>query len=537
MSTHAPPRPTAAAAARRHPRRPPVTDQQRVPPHDLDAERALLGAAMLSTDAALVLTGVPAADFYRPAHGHIAAAIQAVHRRGDPVDPVVVAAELRQAGLLDDAGGAAELVTLMAGTPATTSAARYAGIVRDHAATRRVMHIASELLERGYAGAPAADLLTDAHDRLKRVAPTGDSTLSWADVAAILANGTAPTIDPDFLRRSDGQPLLYAGRIHAFQAEPTSGKSFIALYAALELLQIGSTVVYLDLEDTDSGILGRLLALGATADQLTHQFRLVRPTGALTEVELADLEARAADINPDLVIIDGVAEALANDGLDENDNIAVVTWINRVPKRLAASTGAAVVLIDHVAKSKEDRGRWMRGAGAKLGAVDGAAYELRVVEPFSRDHPGHVRLIVAKDRPGAVGPTGATAANVYIDPTGHGAVVRIRLDPPSSDEADGKPTMAMTEISKWIQQHGPAPEGDIAAAFARFKGPTIRAALLALLTGQYVRQTRNDKRRQVLVHVRPYPDRTPLHEPDPQARLELADDDVVDLEEWKRRNF
>lgn len=542
MTTSAPPRPRHAPTA--HRRRPHHRGDMnrdtgaRRPPHDLAAERALLGAALLDRHAAGVVAALDAGDFYAPVHGHIAAAIAALHRRDEPSDPVTVAAELRTAGLLDVEGGVptADLVVLQAGTPSTTRAPSYAAIVREHAAARRVLAIAGELLERGYAGIPAAELLDEARRRLDAAAPAaGESTLAWADVAAILANGTAPTIDPDFLVRSDHRPLLYAGRIHVFQAEPTAGKTWIALLAVLELLDLGATVVYLDLEDTDAGILGRLLALGATAEQLVNQFALVRPHGPLGELELADLEQRALAANPDLVIIDGVAEALANDGLDENDNIEVVTWVNRVPKRIAAATGAAVVLLDHVSKSKEDRGRWARGAGAKLGAVDGAAYELRVIEPFSRDHAGHIRLLVAKDRPGAVGPTGSTAANAYIEPTAHGAVVRIRLEPPSDDEADGKPTFVMTEISRWLATNGPAPEMDVAQVHRRFKGHAVKQAIVSLLAGSYIRTGKDDGRR-ALFHVKPYPPDS-SGPPEPQSRLELDDTKVTSLEEWKRQNF
>jgi replicative DNA helicase len=65
------------------------------PPHDLDAERALLGAALLSPDAAAVLDRVPGDAFYKPAHGHIADAIRVAYREGQ-VDHVTVAALLKQ---------------------------------------------------------------------------------------------------------------------------------------------------------------------------------------------------------------------------------------------------------------------------------------------------------------------------------------------------------------------------------------------------------------------------------------------------------
>src|ERR1700694_5252391 len=105
----------------------------RVPPHNLAAEESLLGAMLLSRDAVSAASMVCAAeDFYKPAHGHVFDAVLTLHSQGEPADPVTVADELRRAGLLDAIGGPATLVSLQAGTPATSNAASYAKIVEEH---------------------------------------------------------------------------------------------------------------------------------------------------------------------------------------------------------------------------------------------------------------------------------------------------------------------------------------------------------------------------------------------------------------------
>src|SRR5579864_9722159 len=101
----------------------------RVPPHNLDAEQSLLGAMLLSRDAiAAAVEFCGTDDFYKPAHAHIFDAVTTLYSRGEPADPVTVADELSRAGLLEASGGLAALVALQADTPATTNAARYAGI-------------------------------------------------------------------------------------------------------------------------------------------------------------------------------------------------------------------------------------------------------------------------------------------------------------------------------------------------------------------------------------------------------------------------
>jgi len=124
----------------------------RVPPHNLQAEESLLGAMLLSKDAISIGAEVCRADdFYKPAHGHIFDAILLLHARGEPADPVTVADELRRHGLLDAIGGPSPLVSLQANTPATSSAARYAAIVEEYGLLRRLIGVAGEIAELGYA--------------------------------------------------------------------------------------------------------------------------------------------------------------------------------------------------------------------------------------------------------------------------------------------------------------------------------------------------------------------------------------------------
>src|SRR3954453_23562551 len=123
----------------------------RVPPHNLQAEESLLGAMLLSKDSiASAVENVHVDDFYKPAHAHIFEAITSLYGAGEPADPVTVADELRRAGLLEAVGGPAVLVSLQAGTPATSNAARYARIISDHSPLRRLIGVASEIAEIGY---------------------------------------------------------------------------------------------------------------------------------------------------------------------------------------------------------------------------------------------------------------------------------------------------------------------------------------------------------------------------------------------------
>jgi replicative DNA helicase len=106
---------------------------------------------MLSAEAIAAAAGVvTASDFYKPAHGHIYDAIHTLYASGQPVDSVTVSDELRRADLLEALGGPAVLAQIMATTPATTNAARYARIVEEYALLRRLIGVAGEIAELGY---------------------------------------------------------------------------------------------------------------------------------------------------------------------------------------------------------------------------------------------------------------------------------------------------------------------------------------------------------------------------------------------------
>src|ERR1043165_7358010 len=112
---------------RRRPQPAPTAPAARVAPHNLQAEESLLGAMLLSRDAIAVAVEICSAeDFYRPNHGHIFEAVCSLYGKGEGVDPVTVADELNRAGLLDDIGGLAALLSLQVNTPATSNAGRYA---------------------------------------------------------------------------------------------------------------------------------------------------------------------------------------------------------------------------------------------------------------------------------------------------------------------------------------------------------------------------------------------------------------------------
>jgi hypothetical protein len=277
-----------------------------------------------------------------------------------------------------------------------------------------------------------------------------DTAGSWdpldlSDVVRGIEAGEVVGPVPTCMLRSDGVALLYPGEVHSLAGEPESGKGWLMLSVTADLLRAGERVLYLDFEDSPASIVGRLLALGADAATIITRLAYVRPEGGLSRSALDALLARGPFA---LAVADGLSEAYALLGLDSYANQDVPKFLARLARPLAA-TGAAVVLIDHVPKDRENRGRYAIGAQHKLAGV-AAAYGVQVIERPSRTQTGRIKLVLAKDRHGHVpGRTGSEIALVTVDPSDGGSRVEVRVDPPDGTDPEGKfrPTALMERVS------------------------------------------------------------------------------------------
>ena len=163
--------------------------------------------------------------------------------------------------------------------------------------------------------------------------------------------------------------------------------------------------------DDARGVVSRMLAMMTTRDVIAARFVYVRPEEPLRSRDGrwtmggVDFENVLASRPWALIVIDGVTEAMVTEGLDLNSNADVATWSRLLPKR-CANTGAAVVMLDHVPKASDNRGRYAIGGQHKLAGLTGCQYVFETERPFSRATSetitGVIRISVTKDRPGHV---------------------------------------------------------------------------------------------------------------------------------------
>jgi 5S rRNA maturation endonuclease (ribonuclease M5) len=346
-----------------------------------------------------------------------------------------------------------------------------------------------------------------------------EHTTWWPVNLADLFNGDIEPLQPTMLARTDGQHLLYPGKHHALNGEPESGKSWGALLACYQNIVAGNPTLYIDFEDTAATIVARLLAMGADPKQVVQHFTYLAPSEPVEwrdkitggGVEFATM---LADLRFDLAIIDGVTEAMTLHGLDINSNTDVATFYRILPRRLQAG-GSATAQIDHVPKSRDNRGRGGIGGQHKLAGID-VSYQFDVATPFGFGKHGIARVIVEKDRHGQLRQhaNGRRMAELHLesDPDTHDLQIEMRAAPGGTTSADGKdfvPTALMEKVSRFVEDcntNGIRPsQRDIESGVVG-KGEYVRLAVAELVRrGHLVKDGRQKSDHTI---VTPYRDTT-----------------------------
>ena len=250
--------------------------------------------------------------------------------------------------------------------------------------------------------------------------PGGDEAErpSWAPVDLTpFLDGTYVEPPATLMPRSDGVCLLYPGLTHSIHGESESGKSWIVQAESARVIRAGGNVLYIDFESGPGPIVHRLLLLGCTPAQIAAGFFYVQPEVkpvANEEEYRAWLSIFGARFT--LAVIDGVTDALGLWGLSTKDNDEFSAFSKQVPRRIAAETGAAVVLVDHVTKDKDGRGRFAIGGQAKMATLSGAAYVVEPLELLGKGKRGVLAIGVAKDRPGGVRAHGGVQDKNRVQP-------------------------------------------------------------------------------------------------------------------------
>lgn len=350
---------------------------------------------------------------------------------------------------------------------------------------------------------------TTAQSATTTPAPEPPPTSSWAprDLAPLL-DGTHQPITTLWLTRSDGPAIIYPGRIHSFHGEAESLKTWAAYCATAEAIQAGRTVIWIDLEDSDETAIARLQALGLTADQILTSFAYLRPDEPLTDHLIAD--QLVAQLDPAVVIIDSFNELLALQGLDPYNSVEI-TKAHQLIRRFTRN-GAAAIIIDHVTKDQNTRGRWAIGSERKLSGLDGAAYTYETRAAFGHGRHGIARITCTKDRPGRVrqhAHQGRVVGELHLHSQADDGQITWTIDPlPDTPTGGFRPTTLMDHVATLLAGHPEGLSGRQVRQLTPGRTEDVIVALEHLILEGYVQRSNGPRRAILHKLIRPFIDTT-----------------------------
>lgn len=317
--------------------------EDRVPPHNLEAEMAALGSMLLGergVDA--ILSQLSEDDFYSPAHRNVYSACQAIAASGRAVDLLTLKNELAQRGILESCGGTAYLIQLAESVPTASNASYYAGIVLDMATLRRLETAGHDIVALVHD--PERDAETKVDDAESAVFEVGRRRLGrqfqtvrslakefFADVDHLLETGEpilgVPSGYADIDEMTTG---FYEGDLVILAARPGMGKTSLALNIAVNVARLGrGAVAVFSLEMSGKQLVRRMVSTLAGV-----------PMQALKRSDLHTRDyQRLADACEKLYSLPIV--------IDDTSDVSALEMRGKC-RRLKAEQGLSLVVVDYL---------------------------------------------------------------------------------------------------------------------------------------------------------------------------------------------
>lgn len=421
-----------------------MTDTIQLPPQNIEAEQAVLGAILLNTEAlgraGAILSG---ADFYWHKHQRIFQAMEGLNDRGVPIDSLSLSDWLKASGWLEEVGGRGYLAELLVATPSSANIAHHARLVREKSVARRLAGISQDVLTHVYedrgslsqlletteqqifalahpsqnsAFVKLTPVLHDAMDYVEKVSKhathlTGIAS-GFTDVDAVTAGW------------QDSDLIVIAGR-------PSMGKTSLSMsaakYAAVELkktvgvfsLEMSSRQLGLRMlgaearVDTNALRTGRLTPsdwhkLAAAMQRLSNAKLFIDDAGFLTVAQLRGKARRLkAEHGLDLLIVDYLQLLQGPSSAESRQQ--EVSDISRTLKQLAKELNIPVIALSQLSRAVESRKppipmlADLRESGAIEQDADLVMFLYRE-EIYDKDSPkrGIAEVLIKKHRNGPI---------------------------------------------------------------------------------------------------------------------------------------
>jgi replicative DNA helicase len=434
-------------------------DEIRVPPHNIEAEQAVLGGVMLDNrtwDA--IADRLIASDFYRRDHQLIFEAIADRSGRGEPCDAVTLSEWLERKGLADETGGLIYLAALVRDTPSAANIRAYADAVRERSVLRRLIHAGGEIAASAYdpEGREASAIVDDAERLVFEIAESGQKAGSGFQA---LKDQLGAVIDRlDLLHQSKGKLTglttgfnkldemtagLQKGDLIVVAGRPSMGKTTLALNIAenaafggpkarvgifsMEMsreqlaFRMISSLGSVDQGHLRTGMFGdeEWSRINGAISQMKSASIYIDDTGALTPTEV---RARARRLKRehglDLIVIDYL-QLMQVPGTKEN-RATEISEISRSLKALAKELSVPVIALSQLNRGVEQRQdkKPVMSDLRESGAIEQDADLIMMIyrdEVYDANttRKGIADIIIAKQRNGPIGDVHLTFLGKY----------------------------------------------------------------------------------------------------------------------------
>lgn len=414
------------------------------PPHDLDAERSIVGSLLIQPSlAVMACAGLKVDDFYLPAHRALFEAIALLTKAEKPCDPIAIwdAAKSRgsvEGSMPDGVSGVDYLMECMSSTPTAEAFDSHMEIVKSKSTLRSLISLCVETQSRALGGCEtAADLLSSlaqqtsvlATGQSYKMTSAGDLMLDVLEAMErrAKANAESRNLGVRFGVVALDQVLggLRPGNLCVVAAETAGGKTALAMQAALSLcLDDGGTALACNLEMTSTELAERLLVRRSQVNsasvrdgtvEYTDYKKMLTYAGGFSDVPLylqdhvysmRDIESRAVAWRArhpglmGLLVVDFI-QLIQAAGRRSGTRAEEVGQHAQHCKRLAKQLGVPVILISQFNRNSGQDGREPTKADLKeSGDIEQAADQIILIHNRDQTEDGQVRLILDKNRHG-----------------------------------------------------------------------------------------------------------------------------------------
>ena len=423
-------------------------DLGKIPPHDIEAEQAVIGSMLTDKDAVLdAIEVLKPDDFYRQDNKTIYEAILNLYNRAEAIDIITVKAELVSIGKLDAVGGLEYIALLPDKVPTTANVDKYIKIVEEKSILRNLIKASNEIIDLGYAEAEDVDSIMNLAEKRIFDISQGKNQKGFSELKDVLVESFAeieklynqkqpitgvPTGFADLDYRTAG---LHNSDLILIAARPAMGKSAFALNIATHAaMHAKIPVAMFNLEMSKSQLVNRILCSEAMVDsnkirtgkiEEDDWVKLATALGPLSEapiyiddtpgITVTEIRAKCRKLklekNIGLVVIDYL-QLIQGSGKKNSSREQEISEISRSLKILAKELDIPVVALSQLSRAAEARSdhRPMLSDLRESGAIEQDAdivmflYRDDYYNPDS-EKKNIAEIIMAKHRSGSTGTT------------------------------------------------------------------------------------------------------------------------------------